>query len=160
MRSVVRNIQAGDNTILAYIVRHVLEEFKANKPGTAYFESATDNLFELFQKPGSAYFVVEINEIIIGGGGIYATDDLPAGYCELVKLYLMPGSRGKGFGKLLLEKCFLFARDAGYTHIYLESMNELNMAVGIYERSGFKHIDKPLGNTGHAACGIWMVKSL
>jgi putative acetyltransferase len=160
MQPIIRYIQPGDNARLAYIVRHVLKEFNANKPGTAYFESTTDNIYELFQKPGSAYLVAELNGEIIGGSGIYLTDSLPYGYCELVKLYLLPVARGNGLGKMLIEKCLSLAKEKDFTHIYLESMSELSKAVGLYERLGFKHIDKALGNSSHSACGIWMVKAL
>jgi len=160
MQLVIRNIKRNDNARLAYIVRHVLKEFNANKPGTAYFESATDDIYGLFQRKGSAYFVAESNGEITGGSGIYSTNSLPAGYCELVKLYLLKEARGTGLGKLLIEKCLAWAKDTGYTHVYLESMSELNKAVGLYEKLGFRHIAKPLGNSGHSACGIWMTKEL
>jgi len=160
MQPVIRNIEFEDNPTLAYIVRHVLKEFNANKPGTAYFESATDNIYELFQKNDSAYFVAELNGKVVGGSGIYATNGLPADYCELVKLYLLKQARGAGLGRLLIEKCLDHARSAGYKHVYLESMKELSMTLGLYEKLGFKHIDKPLGYSGHSACGIWMTKEL
>jgi len=160
MRPIIRKVEPGDNVRLAYIIRHVLKEFKANKPGTAYFESQTDNIYDLFQKVGSIYFVAQLNGEIIGGSGIYATDNLPEGYCELVKLYLLKEARGSGLGKLLMDKCFVWAKDNGYTHIYLESMSELSNAVSIYEKMGFTQIEKPLGNSGHEACGIWMIKEL
>ena len=160
MAAIIRNIEPGDNESLACIVRCVLKEFNADKPGTAYFESSTDNMHGVFQKPRSKYFVAELNGKVVGGGGIYATDGLPEGYCELVKLYLMKEARGTGLGRSLLEKCFTWAKGKGYTHVYLESMTELMDAVGLYTKLGFKHIDHPLGKCGHAVCGIWMTKEL
>jgi len=32
--------------------------------------------------------------------------------------------------------------------------------VGMYQKLGFKNIDKPLGNSGHFGCNIWMIKEL
>ena len=90
MNITIREIQKDDNAKLASIIRQVLEEFDANKPGTVYFDETTDNLFQLFQKPDTIYYVAIIDKEIVGGCGIYTTEGLPEKYCELVKLYLLP----------------------------------------------------------------------
>jgi len=61
---------------------------------------------------------------------------------------------------MLIEKCFVAAAELGYTHLYLESFPQLANAVGMYEKTGFKHLDNALGNSGHFACTIWMAKEL
>jgi putative acetyltransferase len=156
----IRTIQKEDNPHIASIIRNVLAEFKANKPGTVFFDPSTDNLYSVFSDPKSKYWIVESYEKILGGAGIYPTEGLPRGYCEMVKLYLLPETRGKGLGKVLIEKCFESARDFGFTHIYLESMPELNTAISLYEKYGFEHLQGPLGNSGHFGCDVWMVKKL
>ncbi len=67
---VIRNIRENDNQVLASIVRTTLEEFDAVKPGSVYYDETTDNLYELFQTPGSIYYVAEYNGEVLGGGGI------------------------------------------------------------------------------------------
>jgi putative acetyltransferase len=156
----IRNIRPEDNAALAKIIRNALEEFKANKPGTVYFDATTDNLFEVFKSAGSIYFVAEQNGAVLGGGGVYPTQNLPAGTCELVKLYLSNAARGKGIGKILIEKCFTAAKDLGYQKMYLETMPELNIAVPMYEKLGFTYLPAPQGNSGHGGCDIWMIKNL
>ncbi len=157
---IIRTIGPGDNVALAKIVRNTLEEFKANKPNTVYFDERTDHLFEIFSCPHSIYYVAEENGIIIGGGGIYPTDYLPPGTCELVKLYLAPTARGKGIGKLLLEKSLAAAKKMGYKKVYLETMPELIIAIPMYEKSGFTYLTAAQGNSGHCGCEIWMIKEL
>ena len=159
---VIRNIKEEDDEALASIIRRTLEEFGANHPGTVYFDEAINHLSKMFQIERSTYFVVsdEENNKILGGGGIYPTEGLPSDTAELVKLYLLPETRGKGIGKLLINKCLSFAKQAGYSKVYLESMDELSGAVGLYERLGFSYLDAPLGNTGHCYCGIWMMKEI
>ena len=103
---------------------------------------------------------IEENNTIIGCGGIFPTEGLPANTCELVKLYLHPTARGKGLGRDLMFKCFDKAKELGYENIYLESMPELNQAVSLYEKIGFNHLGCSLGNSGHFGCDIWMVKKL
>ena len=154
----IRTIQPTDNPYLAVIIRNALAEFGANKPGTVFYDPTTDDLFNLFQQTGSIYYVAEQDGTIIGGAGIYPSNGLPQGTCELVKMYLTPQSRGKGLGKQMIEKCLDFAADAGYQQVYIETMPELRKAVSVYGKFGFTYLNGPLGNTGHFGCDVWMLK--
>lgn len=154
----IRNIFPSDNAALASIVRNTLAEFGANHPNTVYYDSSTDTLFEIFQTPGSKYFVAEFNGEIVGGGGIYPTDGLPLSTCELVKMYLLPSGRGIGLGRTLIEKCIAAANELGYKNIYLETMPELKQALKVYEKFGFEYLKGPMGNSGHSGCSLWMMK--
>ncbi len=157
----IRPIEQKDNIDIAKVIRGALEEFGANKPGTVYFDPTTDALFELFNNtPGSYYYIATIDNNVVGGAGIFPTENLPEGTCELVKLYLHKDARGTGLGKQLLNTAMQWAKENGYTQVYLESMPELSKAVTIYENVGFKRIHQPLGNSGHCGCDIWMVKNL
>lgn len=155
----IRNIQPGDNAFLSKIVKDTLAEFGANKPGTVYYDPTTDHLFELFQKQGAAYFVAELDNKIVGGGGIYPTDDLPNDTCELVKMYLLPEARGMNLGRTLIEKCLAVAKEMGYKNVYLETMPELKQALNVYAKFGFEYLKGPMGNSGHTGCSLWMIKS-
>ena len=99
MSIVYRQIEERDNAELSRLIKKVFEEFGIDIPGTVYTDPTTDTLFELFQTPGSVYWIAEENNILLGGCGIYPTEGLPEGYAELVKLYLSAESRGKGIGK-------------------------------------------------------------
>ncbi len=156
----IRPIESRDNEALAKVIRAALAEFGANKPGTVYFDPTTDALFELFRTPGSYYYVATLDEKVVGGCGIFPTENLPQGTCELVKLYVAKEARGTGLGKQLMEKSMSWAKENGYTQVYLESMPELKKAVSIYEKVGFQPLDHPLGNSGHDGCDIWMLKAL
>ena len=156
----IRPIEQKDNIDIAKVIRGALEEFGANKPGTVYFDPTTDALFELFNTPGSYYYIATIDNKVVGGAGIFPTENLPKGTCELVKLYLHKDARGTGLGKQLLNTAMQWAKEYGYTQVYLESMPELSKAVTIYENVGFQRINQPLGNSGHCGCDIWMVKTL
>jgi len=157
---IIRTIEPGDNAALAKIIRDTLKEFNANKPNTVYYDDRTDHLFEEFAVPNSIYYVVEENGVVIGGSGIYPTENLPNGTCELVKLYLTPAARGKGIGKLLLEKSLASARSMGYKKVYLETMPELTIAIPLYEKYGFTYLPSAQGNSGHCGCDVWMIKDL
>lgn len=156
----IRVITAKDNKMLAKIIRDTLTEFKANKPGTVFYDDTTDHLSDVFRMDGSIYFVAELEGEILGGAGIYPTENLPEGVCELVKLYLAENARGKGIGKILMEKCITAAIDFGYKKIYLETMPELTLAIPMYEKFGFKYLPAAQGNSGHSGCDVWMLKEL
>lgn len=157
---VIREIMQNDNEAVAKLIRSVLAEFKANKPGTVYFDPTTDDLYNLFQQQRSKYWIAEYHDEVVGGSGVYPTEGLPEGCCELVKLYVSAQMRGKGLGKALIQQSFATASEFGYKQMYLETMPELSTAVGLYEKLGFTYLSKPMGNSGHFDCGIWMLKDL
>jgi putative acetyltransferase len=156
----IRLIEPKDNVALAAVIRAALTEFGANKPGTVYYDPTTDQLFQLFETPGSVYYVAEKENQILGGCGIFPTVGLPDKTCELVKLYLAPAARGTGLGKALMLKAMAWAKEAGYEQVYLETMPELSNAVTMYEKLGYNRLPKSLGNSGHDGCSIWMLKAL
>ena len=160
MSIIFRNIEKKDNKEIAELIRSVFREFGIARPGTVYFDPTTDDLFTLFQRPGSEYWIAEEDGKIIGGCGVYSTPGLPEGCAELVKLYLLASSRGKGIGWQLMEKTFESARRMEHKQLYLESLPELTKAISLYEKAGFKYIPGPLGNSGHFGCNIWMLKDL
>jgi len=156
----IRPIQPSDNYPLSKVIRDTLTEFKANHPGTVYYDPTTDHLFELFRAPQSCYYVAEANGVIAGGVGIFPTPGLPADTCELVKMYLLPFVRGQGLGKKLIEQALSFASESGFKNVYIETMPELSKAMKVYEKFGFRYLDRQLGSTGHFGCKIWMIKEL
>jgi putative acetyltransferase len=156
----IRPIRAADNATMASIIRRTLAEFGADKPGTVYFDPTTDDLFKLFSVLDSSYFIAEVNGNIVGGCGVFPTQRLPEGCCELVKLYLLSEMRGQGLGLMLMEKCFQKAIDLGFSEMYLETMPELRTAIGLYEKAGFTFLPGPLGQSGHFGCDLWMIKHL
>lgn len=157
----IRQLQKSDNKLLASIIRSIFEEHNAPRKNTVYSDAETDNLFEVFQSNSNSYFLVAtIDEKVVGGCGIYPTDNLPKNCIELVKFYISKNARGKGIGKILMEKCIRQAKITGFTKLYIESFDEFSKAVSIYEKLGFTKLDKPLGNSGHTACNIWMEKNI
>ncbi len=155
-----RTIAKKDNREVAELIRNVFREFNIARPGTVYFDPTTDDLFTLFKVPGSVLWIAEEYGVIAGCCGIYPTPGLPQGCAELVKFYLLSPWRGKGIGRTLMEKCFESAKSLGYEQLYLESLPELDRAVSMYIKAGFKHIPNTLGDSGHFGCDIWMIKDL
>lgn len=156
----IRRIQPKDNVSCAAMIRGVFKELGAATKGTVYEDPTTDQLFELFERKDAVLFVLAIDGVIQGSCGIYPTRNLPEGVAELVKYYISENYRGKGYGRELMELCEKSAREMGYKQLYLESNNDFKDAVKIYEKIGYRWLDRPLGNSGHDGCPIWMLKEL
>ncbi len=157
---VYREVMERDNVILASMIRKVFTEHDAPQAGTVYSDPTTDKLYQLFRTPASVLWVAEIDQIPLGCCGIYPTIGLDPDCVELVKFYLAKESRGSGIGKALMQRCIVSARKHGYNKLYLESMPHFSKAVSIYTRLGFRRLSKPLGNSGHTTCNIWMLLDL
>ncbi len=155
-----RTLREDDNAALASMIRQVFEEHETPQCGTVYSDPTTDNLFALFNAPGSVLWIAELDGKAMGCCGIYPTEGLDKHCAELVKYYLAKEARGRGVGRRLMEKCILSAREMGYRELYLESMPQFSRAVRIYEKLGFRELSKPLGNSGHTTCSIWMLLDL
>lgn len=157
---IIRLIEKKDNPQIAKMIRSVLEELGAPKVGTAYADKALDTMFENYQQPKSAYFVVEQNDKIIGGAGVAQLDNFEGNVCELQKMYFLSEIRGKGIGAQMMEFCIAKAREYGFEKIYLETMEYMTHAQKLYNYSGFEYIEGALGDTGHYSCPVHMLKKL
>jgi putative acetyltransferase len=156
----IRPLAKEDNVAIAKLIRTSLFEFGIDWPGTVYTDPTTDDLFALFQTPQSAYFIATQDGVIVGGCGVFPTPGLPNGCAELVKFYVAKEARGLGVGRGLMDKVIETTKALGYQQLYLESMPELEKAVSIYINAGFTHLNAPMGNSGHYACNVWMLKEL
>lgn len=157
---VIREIKADDNAHIEQIIKACFHEFDIPLTGTAYEDVETTQMFESYQNDNEVYYVIDNNGDILGGAGIKHLKDFEDDICELQKMYYSPKVRGKGLGKKMFEKCLKVAKELGYKKCYLESASKLKAAIHIYESFGFKHLEGPLGNTGHFSCGVWMIKDL
>ena len=117
-------------------------------------------MFETYDNPRAAYFVVEENGKIIGGAGISQLESSKENICELQKMYFLKEARGKGLGLQMIEKCLAIATEFGYSNCYLETLPVMLVAQSLYKKVGFEYLSAPMGNTGHTNCPVWMIKQL
>lgn len=157
----LRRLKAQDNLAIAAVIRQVSAEYglTADK-GYTVADPNLDELFQLYSQPGHAYWVVELDGNVVGGGGIAPLACSEPDICELQKMYFLPSIRGQGLAKKLALMAIEHAREQGFKRCYLETTAFLKEAIGLYERLGFKHIDGPLGCTGHVDCEVRMLKDL
>ena len=157
---VIREITRADDKEIAVVIRSVLIEFGVPKVGTAYADKVLDCMAETYDKPTSAYFVLEDKGKIIGGAGIAQLDNFDGNVCELQKMYFLPEARGRGLGRQMIEICLHKAKSVGFEKCYLETLPYMEDARKLYAKVGFKSLDNRMGDTGHYSCNLWMLKDL
>nr|WP_167467277.1 GNAT family N-acetyltransferase [Buttiauxella warmboldiae] len=157
----LRRITAQDNAAIARVIREVSAEYglTADK-GYTVADPNLDELYQVYSQPGHAYWVVELDGEVVGGGGVAPLTCSEPDICELQKMYFLPTVRGKGLAKRLALQAMDFARAEGFKRCYLETTAFLTEAIALYQRLGFEHISEPLGCTGHVDCEVRMLKSL
>lgn len=157
----IRNIEQHDNSSIAQIVKASFIELGAPLVNTVYDDPRTERMYEQFAgRRDAAYFVIEEQGEVLGGCGFYPTEGLERGVAEVVKFYFSPALRGKGMGRKMLQQIESKARQAGFSQLYIESFPEFSNAVSLYEKAGFHHIPHRLGNSGHTATTIFMIKEI
>lgn len=157
----VRPITAADNPHIAQVIRDVSAEFglTADK-GYTVSDPQLDQLFELYSAGQSAYWIIEFQGKVVGGGGVAPLACSAPDICELQKMYFLPAIRGQGLARELALRAMEHARRHGFRRCYLETTASLTRAIKLYESLGFAHIDAAMGCTGHVDCEVRMLKAL
>lgn len=156
-----RKIESSDDTRIAKIICSNLEKLHLNLPGTAYFDPELEHLSSYYNSEPDkrAYFIAfDENGQVFGGVGIAEFNGI-ADCAELQKLYLDDSVKGKGYGKDLMKIAEDWARSAGYKNLYLETHTNLSVALKLYEKTGFKRVEKPCA-TQHSTMNRFYLKKL
>ena len=156
----IRPIRSEDDAAMASIIRTVMPEFGASGCGFAISDPEVDWMSRAYAEPRHAYFVVERDGAVLGGGGIAPLAGGDGDTCELRKMYFLPEARGIGAGAAMMATCLDAARGFGFARCYLETLSGMDAAMRLYERSGFRRIDGPMGATGHGGCNTFYLRDL
>jgi putative acetyltransferase len=123
-----------DRSAIERLVFGVLREF-----GLAPDAHTDGDLVDIegsYIRPGGMFDVMvsPVGEIV----GTVGLLPLSKSTCELRKMYLHPSVRGHGHGRHLLEHALKGAKELAFRRVTLETANVLKIAIGLYERYGFK----------------------
>jgi len=156
----IRPIEARDDVRMAQIIRTVMPEFGASGSGFAINDPEVDWMSKAYSAPRSAYWVVERDGVVEGGGGVAQLEGGDADTCELRKMYFLTSVRGLGAGAEIMKRSLDAARAFGFKRCYLETLSGMDAAMKLYERTGFRRIDQPMGDTGHGGCNTFYLMEL
>lgn len=123
------------------------EYFQSREIGFAHQNVVYTTTFPdpaVFTPPAGVFLlVVDDDARAVGCGGIRRIADGPTGIRYEVKhLYLRPETRGRGWGRLLLEALEGRARGWDAAELVLDTHHSLEAAAGLYASSGFAPIER------------------
>jgi ribosomal protein S18 acetylase RimI-like enzyme len=134
--SAVRRAKAAD----APIVARMLHDFNTE------FDEPTPSVNVLAERASAMIAAGQIEVLLAGEGpeGLALFSLRPSLWSSgsealLQELYVVPERRGEGFGRALLEATIEAARQAGASHIELNTSDDDIAAIGLYERFGFSN---------------------
>ncbi len=87
----------------------------------------------------------------VGCGALVPIEDEVA---EIKRMFVVPGERGRGIARKILEELARFARDFEYDAIRLETGVKQPESIALYGKSGFYRVPNfpPFENDATAVC--------
>lgn len=105
------------------------------------FEAELATLPGEYGAPRGALFLATVNGELAGCGACRALPDVDyANACEMKRLYVRPGFRGLGLGRILAQALMDHAMRAGYSVMLLDTLDDMEAARSLYEALGFEEI--------------------
>lgn len=101
-----------------------------------------DELQELQNKyglPDGRLYLAFLGDEAVGCVALRKLDDSS---CEMKRLYVKTGYRGKRIGKALVEQVIEAARQTGYRQMCLDTFQFMEDAIKIYRQYGFYEIER------------------
>ena len=98
-----------------------------------------DKLIIQVDNEEQSFLVALDNNRVIGSGAVGRIDEQT---CELKRMWLLEPYQGQGIGYRLLQALIDFARQQGYTKMWLETDQEQEQAIRFYRRVGFQPIPR------------------
>jgi putative acetyltransferase len=99
-------------------------------------EVFSDPRAKILASGGEIFFVVDGDQV----QGTCAVIRHNADDCEIAKMAVAPGARGRGFGDLLMERAIAYATDIGARRVIIVSNTVLEPAIRLYRKHGFVQV--------------------
>lgn len=120
-----------------------LHGVKVNPNGTVleYVESVFPT-YAAIAPPEGVICILEVDGEPEGMGVLKKLED---GIGKIKRMYIRPRTRGKGYGKGILNWLEERAREFGFSKLRLDTAEFAEAAVHIYRKAGFKEIQRYIG---------------
>lgn len=106
------------------------------------------DLKEKYGLPYGRLYLAYWGDRAAGCVALKQTDNI---YCEIKRLYVRPGYRGKGVGRILIDQVINDAKLIGYKHVRLDTFPFMDSAIRIYRQYGFYDIERYNDNPAFTA---------
>ena len=140
----IRTFQPDDSGPVCELFAAGLMAFAAEHEAVvqAYIqESLADDLADIpghyLQESGSHFWVAEIDGQVKGMVGVQRRSDAEG---ELRRMSVAADTRRMGIGWKLMETVEAFCREQGYRRIILSTVTQLQPAIAMYQRFGYRYV--------------------
>ena len=105
------------------------------------FETELARLPGEYASPSGHLLLAWVGDALAGCGALRALEGSDyANACEMKRLFVRPGFRGLGLGRIITEALLDEARRAGYSHLLLDTLDDMEAARELYTSLGFEEI--------------------
>jgi ribosomal protein S18 acetylase RimI-like enzyme len=126
------------------LVRDIFQEYGKSLGFDLCFQNFDAELAQLpgdYALPRGSLLLARVDDKVAGCCAMRPLDtvDYPNA-CEMKRLYVRPGYRNLGLGRILAEAIMDSARMAGYDSILLDTLDSMEAARALYVELGFEEV--------------------
>lgn len=131
--------------LIYHVAHEVFQDTRTLEESIAFYDGQgvlqdMDDFQNTYCNNDSIFLVMTDHDRIIGTGAVRKIDDE---ICELKRVWLLFEYHGKGLGYRMMQELLSFAREKGYSRMWLETDQEhQNRAFNFYKRLGFYEIPR------------------
>jgi len=134
------------------LARTLFKEYEQSIGVSLCFQNFDHELANLpgdYAPPSGRLLVIRVGDQVAGCIALRKIDD---NTCEMKRLYLRPGFRGRGLGEPIVATIIQEAKTIGYSKMRLDTIpGRMDQAINLYRSIGFKEIpayyDSPFSDT-------------
>ncbi len=134
----------ADTAELLVAARTLFREYAASLDVDLCFQGFEAELAALpgdYAAPAGQLLLALVDGGLAGCGAFRPLPDADcANACEMKRLYVRPAFRRFGLGRLLAQRLLDDARRAGYSHILLDTLDDMESARELYASLGFEDV--------------------
>ena len=134
---VIRSATDADGPVVCRLVETVLAEFSLT-PDFAGMDADLVRPATFYRQRAGVFDLVLDDAGAVAGTAALLPVDVDS--VELRKMYFSPAIRGRGWGRLMVERMMALARSMGYSRMELLTASVLTGAIALYESCGFVRI--------------------